>query len=110
MKNDCELISKKNKINFNWNSKFPVNSLHIMRGYLFVEENKKKEYLKTFFNAYWQDDIDLTSLENIIKLLDNLSIDHKQFFEGINSIRSIIRKKFNINVPYFSFKQGICHF
>ena len=84
MKNDCELISKKNKINFNWNSKFPVNSLNIMRGYLFVEENKKEEYLKTFFNAYWQDDIDLTSLENITELLDNLSIDHKQFFEGIN--------------------------
>ena len=83
MKNDCELISKKNKINFNWNSKFPINSLNIMRGYLFVEENKKKEYLKTFFNAYWQDNIDLTNLENIIKLLDNLSIDHKTFFEGI---------------------------
>jgi len=84
MKNDCELISKKNKISFNWNSKFPVNSLNIMRGYLFVEENKKKEYLETFFNAYWQDNIDLTSLENNNKLLDNLSIDNKQFFEGIN--------------------------
>ena len=83
MKNDCELISKKNKINFNWNSKFPVNTLYIMRGYLFVQEIKKEEYLETFFNAYWQDDIDLTSLENITKLLDNLSIDHKQFFEGI---------------------------
>ena len=83
MKNDCELISKKNKINFNWNSKFPVNSLNIMRGYLFVEENKKKEYLETFFNAYWQDNIDLTSLENITKLLDNINIDYKLFFEGI---------------------------
>ena len=38
MKNDCELISKKNKINFNWNSKFPVNSLNIMRGYLFINK------------------------------------------------------------------------
>ena len=84
MKNDCELISKKNKINFNWNSKFPVNSLYIMRGYLFVEENKKKEYLKTFFNAYWQDNIDLTVNENISKLLNDLKIDHKKFFEGIS--------------------------
>ena len=67
MKNDCELISKKNKINFYWNSKFPINTLYIMRGYLFVEEIKKKEYLKTFFNAYCQDDIDLTGLENITK-------------------------------------------
>lgn len=84
MKNDCKLISKKNKINFNWNSKFPINSLYIMRGYLFIEENKKKEYLKTFFNAYWQDDIDLTVNENISKLLNDLKIDHKKFFEGIS--------------------------
>ena len=84
MKNDCKLISKKNKINFNWNSKFPINSLYIMRGYLFIEENKKKEYLKTFFNAYWQDDIDLTVNENITKLLNDLKIDHKKFFEGIS--------------------------
>jgi 2-hydroxychromene-2-carboxylate isomerase len=55
-----------------------------MRGYLFVEENKKKEYLETFFNAYWQNDIDLTSEENINKLLNNLSIDHREFFEGIS--------------------------
>jgi 2-hydroxychromene-2-carboxylate isomerase len=83
MKNDCELISKKNKINFIWNSKFPINSLYIMRGYLFVQENKKKEYLETFFNAYWQDDIDLNIEDNIIQLLNNLSIDHKQFFKSI---------------------------
>ena len=83
MKNDCELISKKNKFNFIWNSKFPINSLYIMRGYLFVEENKKNKYLETFFNAYWQDDIDLNIEDNIIQLLNNLSIDHKQFFKSI---------------------------
>ena len=83
MKNDCELISKKNKISFIWNSKFPINSLYIMRGYLFVEENKKNKYLETFFNAYWQDDIDLNIEDNIIQLLNNLSIDHKQFFKSI---------------------------
>ena len=83
MKNDCELISKKNKINFIWNSNFPINSLYIMRGYLFVEENKKNKYLETFFNAYWQDDIDLNIEDNIIQLLNNLSIDHKQFFKSI---------------------------
>ena len=83
MKNDCELISKKNKISFIWNSKFPINSLYIMRGYLAVEVSKKKEYLETFFNAYWQDDIDLNIEDNIIQLLNNLSIDHKQFFKSI---------------------------
>jgi len=83
MKNDCELISKKNNINFSWNSKFPINTLQIMRGYLFVEEIKKKEYLKTFFNAYWQDNVDLTIEKNIILLLNKLNIDYKEFFNGI---------------------------
>ena len=83
MKNDCELISKKNNINFSWNSKFPINTLYIMRGYLFVEEIKKKEYLKIFFNAYWQDNVDLTVEKNITQLLNKLNIDHKEFFKGI---------------------------
>ena len=83
MKNDCELISKKNNINFSWNSKFPINTLYIMRGYLFVEEIKKKEYLKTFFNAYWQDNVDLTVEKNITQLLNKLNINHKEFFKGI---------------------------
>ncbi len=83
MKNDCELISKKNKINFIWNSKFPINSLYIMRGYLVVKENKKKEYLEIFFNAYWRDDIDLSIEENIIQLVENLNINHKEFFRDI---------------------------
>ena len=84
MKNDCEIISEKNKINFIWNSKFPINSLYIMRGYLVVKESKKKEYLETFFNAYWQDDIDLTNQNNILQLLENLSIDYKDFFKSIS--------------------------
>ena len=83
MKNDCELISKKNKINFFWNSKFPINSLFIMRGYLIVKESKKKEYLDNFFNAYWQDNLDLTLDENIIPLIENLDMNHKEFFKNI---------------------------
>ena len=84
MKNDCELISKKNEINFIWNSKFPINSLYIMRGYLAVEESKKKDYLETFFNAYWQNDTDLTDEKNIIQLIENLNINHEEFFKSIS--------------------------
>ena len=85
MKNDCELISKKNKISFIWNSKFPINSLYIMRGYLAVEEIKKKDYLETFFNAYWQNDTDLTDKKNIIQLIENLNINHEEFFKSIST-------------------------
>ena len=83
MKNDCELISKKNKINFIWNSKFPINSLYIMRGYLVIKENKKKEYLGTFFDAYWKNDLDLSHEKNIIQLLEKLKINYKEFFKDI---------------------------
>ena len=83
MKNDCELISKKNKINFIWNSKFPINSLYIMRGYLVIKENKKKEYLETFFDAYWKNDLDLSDEKNIIQLLEKLNINYKEFFKDI---------------------------
>ena len=49
MQSDCVLVSKKNHIAFIWNSKFPINSLSIMRGYLCVDDNQKENYLDTFF-------------------------------------------------------------
>ena len=51
MQNDCELVSKKNHIDFSWNLKFPINSLNIMRGYLFVDQDKQYNYLDTFFDS-----------------------------------------------------------
>ena len=85
MKNDCELVAYKNEINFSWNSKFPINSLYMMRGYLILEEDKKIQYLDSFFNAYWKDNLDLNKKENIIKILENLEIDSKHFFEAIEN-------------------------
>ena len=48
MKNDCELVAKKNDIQFKWNNKFPINSLYLMRGYLIVESKIKKIFSKLF--------------------------------------------------------------
>jgi len=85
MQNDCELVAKKNNIIFKWNSKFPINSLSIMRGYLCVEEDKKKDYLNYFFEAYWKDDVDLSIKDNIKSLLKKLEINEDQFFNSINN-------------------------
>ena len=81
--NDCELVAKKNNISFKWNSKFPINSLNIMRGYLCVKDNKKEEYLNNFFEAYWKKDLDLSNEENIKMLLKKLKIDEHVFFNLI---------------------------
>jgi 2-hydroxychromene-2-carboxylate isomerase len=83
MQNDCELVSMKNNTSFTWNAKFPINTLLIMRGYLHTEENQKKNYLDTFFDAYWKNNIDLSSENEILKLLKILQIDSVIFFKGI---------------------------
>ena len=83
MQSDCELVSKKNNISFKWNLKFPINSLSIMRGYISVNDNQKEDYLDKFFNAYWRDNLDLSSDKEFSKLLESLKIDSKIFFEKI---------------------------
>jgi len=83
LKNDCELVAKKNNIDFKWNVKFPVNSLKLMRGYLFIQEDLRDNYLKIFFNAYWKDNLDLSDDKNIKELLNILNIDDGKFFNGI---------------------------
>jgi len=94
MQSDCELVSKKNNISFKWNLKFPINSLTIMRGYLSLENSQKEDYLNIFFNAYWRDDIDLSSEKEFSKLLESLKIDSKIFFDKITqqSIKDTLKK------------------
>ena len=83
LQSDCELVAEKNNISFTWNSKFPINTLSIMRGYLFIEDNKKELYLNTLFDAYWRDNIDLSSENEIIKILNILDINNQSFLNGI---------------------------
>jgi len=83
MQSDCQLVAEKNNIFFKWNLKFPINSLSIMRGYLTINENQKEEYLNIFFDAYWKDNLDLSSESELSKLLKILNIDSEIFFEKI---------------------------
>ena len=83
MKNDCEIIAKKNNIEFNWNSKFPINSLTLMRGYIAIDDKSKKEYFDICFNAYWKDNIDISIEKNLNWILDKCKINKDIFFEKI---------------------------
>ena len=77
---DCEMVSKKFNIDFKFNNKFPINSINLMRGILVVEENKKDDFINSFFNAYWSSNIDLSNEEEINKILYKLDIDKVDFF------------------------------
>jgi len=87
MKNDCELVASKNKIPFYWNVKFPINSLYLMRGYLVIDKKLKKDYFELSFNAYWKDNIDISSEKNVNSILDKSKINKKKFFEDIQNIK-----------------------
>ena len=86
MKNDCELIAKKNKIQFIWNIKFPLNSLYLMRGYLVIDEKIKKDYFELCFNAYWRDNVDISNENNLNIILDSLKVDKKEFTKNIQNV------------------------
>ena len=94
LQSDCELVSKKNDISFNWNLKFPINSLSIMRGYLAVNDDQKEDYLNIFFNAYWRDNLDLSTEKEFSKLLNVLNVEKSIFFEKIKqqSIKDELKK------------------
>ena len=87
MIDDCKLIAKKNNFDFVWNSKFPLNSLNLMRGYLFINSNNKDLYLNKIFKAYWKQNLDITNDEILIDILKECKIDKNNFLEGIKKVQ-----------------------
>ena len=80
---DCEMVAKKFKIDFIFNSKFPINSLNLMRGLLIVDDEIKKKYIDIFFDAYWISNTDLTFEKNVSDILSKIKVDSNFFFENI---------------------------
>ena len=104
MKNDCELIAKKNNIEFKWNNKFPVNSLSLMRGYLVIDAKLKKKYFDNCFDAYWKDNVDISNEENLSKVLEKCEVDIDLFHESIkqqkikDELKQLTINAFEMNV------------
>ena len=97
MKFDCELVARKNNIEFIWNDKFPLNTLYLMRGYLVVDKKIKNKFFELCFDAYWRNNVDILDNENIKDILKNCAIDQQKFFEEISkpSIKDELKKMTN---------------
>ena len=67
MKNDCELVARKNNIDFKWNTNFPVNSLYLMRGYILIKGEIKERFFNVCFEAYWKNNIDISKKITLMK-------------------------------------------
>tara|TARA_B100001248_G_scaffold239383_1_gene204601 strand:- start:226 stop:810 length:585 start_codon:yes stop_codon:yes gene_type:complete len=98
MKDDCKLIADKNKIQFQWNENFPINSLYLMRGYLVIDEKLKKKFFETCFDYYWKENMDISNEKNVIKILDTCSINKINFFKDIenNKVKDELKKLTNL--------------
>ena len=104
MKNDCELIAKKNNIDFKWNDNFPINSLYLMRGYIFIENEKKEKFFEVCFDSYWKENLDISQSINLNKILDKCNINQENFHNGIkdlkikNELKELTNKAFKLDV------------
>ena len=104
MKDDCILIAKKNEISFKWNEKFPINSLYLMRGFLIVDDNKKSTFIDLCFDAYWKDNLDISTEKNMQKILTDCAIDHTFFEKSIkeqkikDKLKDLTSEAFKLNV------------
>ena len=83
MISDCNLIAEKDRSDFIWNSKFPINSLNIMRGYIFINNDAKDSYLNVIFDAYWKDNLDTSNEKVLMSILEKCKINLNDFFDGI---------------------------
>ena len=82
---DCKLCAEKLKIDFKFNSYFPIKSLELMRGVLLSKkENETSEFIDKFFAAIWKDGLNLNTRTEIDKILKNLKINSDQFYFDIS--------------------------
>ena len=80
---DCEMVSKKFKIDFIFNSKFPLNTIKLMRGCLILENDQLKKYIQLVFDAYWKNNEDITSNKVLSKILTQIGINFEEFSKKI---------------------------
>ena len=80
---DCKMVSKKLNIKFKFNPLFPINSLNIMRGLLTINSNIKDSYIDSFFNAYWQDGLNLNDEKIIFDILKKCKVKKNDFLKKI---------------------------
>jgi 2-hydroxychromene-2-carboxylate isomerase len=58
-----------------------------MRGYLSINDEKKKKFFDICFDAYWKDDVDISDEKNLSEILNLIKIDKNKFFKYIKDIQ-----------------------
>ena len=80
---DTTRFVKKHDIAFNFNSNFPINTLNLMRGAIFAQENGIfDKYVEVVFKSMWVYNKKMDDLEVIQTVLLENGLPVKEIFEG----------------------------
>ena len=80
---DTARFVKKHNIAFNFNSNFPINTLNLMRGAIYAQENEIfDKYVEVVFKSMWVDNKKMDDLEVIQSVLLENGLPVKEIFEG----------------------------
>ena len=103
---DCKMVAEKNKIDFKFNSYFPIKSLNLMRGVLVAEEDGVKDYyIDEIFNSIWKNGLNMNDESVIDKVLKNFNINPKTFLLRVQSQNIKDVKDFSIKSTSFYIKK-----
>ena len=80
---DTARFVKKHNIAFNFNSNFPINTLNLMRGAIYAQENEIfDKYVEVVFKSMWVDNKKMDDLEVIQTVFLENGLPVKEIFEG----------------------------
>ena len=80
---DTARFVKKHNIAFNFNSNFPINTLNLMRGAIYAQENEIfDKYVEVVFKSMWVDNKKMDDLEVIQTVLLENGLPVKEIFKG----------------------------
>ena len=80
---DTARFVEKHNIDFNFNSNFPINTLNLMRGAVYAQENGLfDEYVQVVFKSMWVDNKKMDELDVIKTVLEENKLPAQSIFEG----------------------------
>ncbi|MDA9709762.1 2-hydroxychromene-2-carboxylate isomerase [Candidatus Pelagibacter sp.] len=101
---DCEMVSKKFKIEFKFNSNFPINTINLMRGCLVLNNEQLKKYINLIFDAYWKNNENISDERILTKVLAEIEMDISEFkkkteeIEVKEKLKKLTNEAFKMNI------------
>lgn len=83
---DLQDWARVRKIQINWPTIFPVNSVKAMRGaFYFIDNGNIETYLEDVFHAYWNEDKDISDINVLTEIALSNAANETEFLEFIST-------------------------